>query len=120
MPRSSTPPRTSRQRSRSPKGVDRQRRINTGFMPDERALIEEIARRENRTDAATVRLLVMAGARATYPDLVAKFLKDEDPADPADPPDCPNAAPATTDRRRIDLGPGARRKGLPRFPIRAA
>ncbi|WP_068634924.1 hypothetical protein [Thauera butanivorans] len=62
-------------RSRSPNGVDQQRRVNIAFMADERDLLGEIARIENRTASAAARHLLILGARAAYPELVEQFIQ---------------------------------------------
>lgn len=64
-------------RSRSPKGVDQLRRVNIAFLPDERDLLAEIARLENRTASAAARHLMILGARAAYPELLEQFLQPE-------------------------------------------
>lgn len=64
-------------RSRSPNGVDQLRRVNIAFLPDERDLLAEIARLENRTASAAARHLMILGARAAYPELLEQFLQAE-------------------------------------------
>lgn len=56
-------------RQYSPRGVDKKRRVNVSFTPNERAVLDAIATSENRTNSSAVRKLLVIGVHAAYPDL---------------------------------------------------